>query len=561
LAKESQEYSFKETAGYNTGIGNLSTTRFSTVFHDITGISFAESPSSNNKADAQTNTSSANKTIRFDSMGQSFTMKLNPNAVLSRSLLSTNLTLTTPLNFPEILSGKIIGDEQSWARVTMAEGEMIGLMQTNGVLYQIDTSANLGLTNRSKTVLFEPQSMNRRSSSSALTSGSDLLVYADELGSMGSDNHHSSELLSSDNGVRRTIRVGIVVDSRFNEHHNNQGLTRAVSIINAVDGIYQEQLGVALQLDQIVFYDNALTDPMRNAGGSIEDILTFFRTVRINEVALNSDLTLVHLFTGLRDPNNVIGLGWIDTACRRDGYDVSVSTPFAFDALLAAHEIAHNLGALHDDNPACFADSNDIMWPRLSTSTNSRFSYCSRGAMSSGVSSSCNLDNLDLSIKLESHSTQRKLQHDLLIKVTNNDMTRRAMATVSATDLPSGTNATFDDSSCEFSDGKIVCQHGDIPAQQTHEVRVSIVYPDDSEQTVASTIIPSAFTDIEIHNNQMSIQIPPGESATDELPDAELPPQSDDALLASGGGGAGTMLIPLAATFFAGRKRRRPGSG
>lgn len=136
----------------------------------------------------------------------------------------------------------------------------------------------------------------------------------------------------------------------------------------------------------------------------MDQILSAYRDIRLGDVALPADLALVHLFSGYDDPDKVIGLGWIDTACRLDGYDLSVSTPFPYDMLLSAHEIAHNLGADHDDSAACISDNvitgSEIMRSELSGSTQPVFSSCSISKMKPALTAECVLDNTNVGVDL-----------------------------------------------------------------------------------------------------------------------------------------------------------------
>lgn len=292
----------------------------------------------------------------------------------------------------------------------------------------------------------------------------------------------SLQQLRYENGIEvpGALRIAAVVDSHYNEHHGGRGVSRALSLINVVDGIYQEQFGVALVLDSVIAYTNPATDPMRNQGGAIDNMLESFRVVSQQEPQLRSDLTMVHLFTGLRDPNGVLGLGWIDTACRTDGYNVSLSTPFAYDALLAAHEMAHNLGALHDDNPSCNTDRSNIMWPRLSSQTAPAFSQCSLNAVRTGLAASCNLENIDLAIGMQSRTGPDGSGRSMLTFVSNRDPVRSVEKVRSLTRLPSGSRVLDVPDECTVSNlpqsggPEVVCELGDIEALGSRSVTLLI---------------------------------------------------------------------------------------
>jgi len=157
--------------------------------------------------------------------------------------------------------------------------------------------------------------------------------------------------------VTRVARIGIVVDSLYQEAIGGRGLNNAISTLNSVDGLYREKFGLALMVDVVVL----LTDDTALSlnGASLEDNLNLFRDYRILSDLLPEDLSLVHLFTGVQSDDDAVGLAFSGSACRTDGYDVSMSRPFLFPVELAAHEIGHNLGADHDDATLECADISD----------------------------------------------------------------------------------------------------------------------------------------------------------------------------------------------------------
>ena len=104
-----------------------------------------------------------------------------------------------------------------------------------------------------------------------------------------------------------------------------------------------------------------------------------------------SSVSLAHLFSGNTAIDEPVGLAWIDTACRSDGYDVGISTPYQHDILLAAHEIAHNLGLGH------VGGSNNLLSETGSSTalTNSQISTINNSFLSQPVSTSATLVTLD----------------------------------------------------------------------------------------------------------------------------------------------------------------------
>jgi len=460
----------------------------------------------------------------IDVAGLSLTLNLTPNFVTSNSTFAIDGTTDLQSSWfrPQAYQGSVAGDPDSWVRVIKnADGHFLGQLQAFGELYEVSPSADN--TKTTAHTLPSMQEQLRSITGGALSGGVvDKVLYPPTQKFIANETQRSAinnlrESFGVD--VPKAMRIGIVVDSRFNEYHRGAGLNRAVALINVIDGIYQSELGAALILDTVVAYTDAASDPMRNANGSVEEILETFRSVRASEPKLNSDLTMVHLFTGARDALGVLGLGWIDTACRTDGYDISLSTPFAYDALLAAHEMAHNLGALHDDAPSCSTGRSNIMWPRLSSLTQPNFSACSLEAIAPALAASCNLENIDLSVELQSlqQSNGTGTGRTLSAVVRNNDPARNAATVNSNFFLPFGSTVTLLPGNCSesFDDASnsplITCAHGDIAAQATQRIQLELRLDTSPRAQWAQVRVGSSLAaDTQISNNQSQLNLVSG---------------------------------------------------
>lgn len=311
--------------------------------------------------------------------------------------------------------------------------------------------------------------------------------------------------------IERTLRIGIVIDSHYNDTFNNNGLEKALSIVNIINGIYQQELGVAIKLETAYLFIDPTTDPLRSIENGIDEIMSRFRDVRLSLPKLPADLTLVHLFTGLTDPKDVLGLGWIDVACRTDGYDVSVSRPYQFDALLTAHEIGHNLGAVHDNNLACNTENRKIMSARLSHTTEAEFSDCSREFMAPLIAAECNLDNLDLSIDLRQNTdfsrTDQHTEQVVSVVIQNQDNSREAVRIVTDIRFSEGIRLSQNDSRCqEFAD-RLECEIRSLTPGAEDELRLGFSLEQHQTGEITATLRPQHFSDLAAANNVASLSL------------------------------------------------------
>ena len=506
-----------------------------------------------------------------------------PQQDLQSKSIATASTITTPdthqsdWSAPEVLSGHVDGDPDSWARLLkLNNGLYLGQVYAYDRMFAVEPDSDNqttqvteqpSLTEQNAALLQRLQQSSNRSPSTSTTI--DYLIYPPPADTGLTSRNATNDLrVTTGVDVPRVLRLGIVVDSRFDNFHNGQGLNHALSLINVIDGIYQQQLGAAIQLEAVVDYTDPQTDPMRNLQGPVENLLAAFGNVRLVEPQLPANLTMVHLFTGLLDPDGVLGLGWIGTACRTDGFDVSLSTPFEFDALLAAHEMAHNLGAGHDNTAACATDSSRLMWPRLSSRTRPEFSDCSLLAIAPGIAASCNVDNIDLAASQQMLPSVNTNEISFRFTAANLDPTRTAPSVRALIDLPAGASVAalpgncgnaIDNNNASSGDQavtRVICLYGDMGPGSTASVDMRLqILPSSAQQILRTQVLSPSAADTQPLNNVAQANLA-SNANVNALPDLTDQPGTlndgdttqlsagiaDDQGLVSAGGGAGVSL-------------------
>ena len=307
--------------------------------------------------------------------------------------------------------GKIEGDDNSWVRLTQGSDSLDGIISRYGKRFRLQQKGN-------QPVEIKP-----------LADKHDLRVTLTN----NPLSRTAANVVKPAQPVTRIAKIAIAVDSKYNALHNGKGLEYALSLINSVDGIYREEFGLALQVESAINVIDAAADPFNYGNIAIEPMLRSFRDYRMRTPLIDEDVSLVHLFSGNKPADEPVGLAWIDTACRTDGYDVGISTHYAHDILLVAHEIAHNLGAHHDNETACAASTDKVMWPYISAGTSQHFSSCTVKAVKRSLARSCHAEvvDLELAATVDSGSTAG-------ITVKNNDSFRASPAAALAIDLPEG---------------------------------------------------------------------------------------------------------------------------
>lgn len=486
--------------------------------------------------------------VDIDSLQDSWSIQLQKKSLLG----SVSSVQTALYDMPEFFSGFVIGNPGSWVRLARdsADSTLTGHIYSNDTLFELQYREDIG--------------------------GYAIARLADSASQLQQSIEAPSNKLSfngrsSNNGplpLAKAIRVGIVVDSRYNEQYNGRGLAHALGVMNGVDGLYQNQLGLAVVVESFRVYEDPDTDPLRKLNGSTDELLERYRDERLLDSELSKDLALVHLFSGFRDPLKVIGLGWISTACSFNGYDLSLSTPFPFDILLAAHEIAHNLGALHDDDAQCISDDGitgaEVMWSELSGSTRPTFSSCSVNAIRKTIDTGeCVADDIDVSVALEAMPTAGSDQQAIQITVFNQDLARRANQVNSLTTFPLGTTLSNPSAGCLIQGATLSCQHDPIGAQQLSKLTANAMFNGIINPVITTDLNIELFMDTRHQDNRAALQIdsssvmtngssPASSPASGDSRPGTLGEQADDESLAESdsGGSAGGINAGSASTFF-----------
>ena len=167
----------------------------------------------------------------------------------------------------------------------------------------------------------------------------------------------------------RVIELYAEIDTAWYRLYGENSLAEVESIIHAVNGVYEAQLGLTIQIVGSRVYTSG--DPY----GDREPLLRL--TELLQQFALRGrgeEHDLIHLFTGSDLTGGVIGVAIIGGICD-SRLHFGLSQDFGHPSLmpiLVAHEIGHNLGSQHDTT------GQQIMAPAISP--DSEFLFSERSA-------------------------------------------------------------------------------------------------------------------------------------------------------------------------------------
>lgn len=332
------------------------------------------------------------------------TVAVNVNGVdLEFDLSSSPLTLETQWKDGQlqdqsppvagVFVGTVVGDDDSWVRAVIVDDTISGVAYAYGNTYTMQSGTLIGTLD-----YYQPRSAKSRNAgvvdavSTEAEVGHDGLVPPPQLGAA-----FAGELIPTAHSDLRVVPLSIVLDAEFDRYHGGNGLIVALNQLNVADGIYRK-FGLALAVDEVQVYGDTDYSPLLAEPSTLESYLLDFRDYRQDKKTLFNDSVLTYLFTGKQRTDTTLGLAWIDTLCRTDGYDVGITTPSAIGEVLLTHELGHSLGSAHDSDTSCNQDTTKIMWPHISSRTSVEFSRCSSESVSHAHGKSCLVNAVDVSL-------------------------------------------------------------------------------------------------------------------------------------------------------------------
>ncbi len=451
---------------------------------------------------------------------QQMTVLLNENETFSNiSIKGSNATATDKK--VNAYSGIVKGQPDSWARLTIDNPSVRGLISVYGQQHELVPVTSGGSLSDFHTLLLGDADGNTSEVHDHVflppTSKDSLNNYLRTIKNV-------DDVTLTPGSVSHVAIIGVVIDSKYNDYHSGNGVTEALSILNTTDGLFREQLGIALQVETIVVIEDRDNDPMNLGSVSMETMMRNFKDYRVASNDLGSDIGLATLFTGNKNNDAALGLAWIGSACRTDGYDVSVVSPYKMPSLLSTHEIGHTLGAPHDSETACASQNQHMMWPYLSINTGRTFSSCSKQAIAETMqANNCHVDAIDLSIDLNGID-----QSYLSVAVTNQNTQQAIPSAIVSISGPGVGNAESSNSCRKINDSQLECSIGSLSPMLSSNLEFQFPNTLAQNAQITATVAGSGFMDVEIYNNSFKTDL------YGNLSKHSLPVSSDPITIGSG---------------------------
>jgi len=471
---------------------------------------------------------------------QHMTLLLNKSEAVTNAVFKGN-AFSQIDNTLNAFAGIVAGEPESWARITIDNKNVRGMISTNTErLELLPVTTGRSLSDFHTLLLGDIDGNASEAPDHALIPPKSEDKLDNFLRTI------KTHTQVTEGVVNQVAKIGVVVDSKYNDYFSGRGAAEALSILNATDGLFREQLGTAVIVDTVVVIEDRNNDPMNLGSVPMEAMMRNFREYRMQSSDLEGDIGLATLFSGNKNSDSALGLAWIGSACRTDGFDVSVVTPYNFAALLSTHEIGHTMGAPHDTDTNCASENNHIMWPFLSSRSGRTFSSCSKESVARVMAANyCYADALDISASLQNISAT-----SLSINISNKDTQRATPDGLLTISGPQVGSSTVPGNCSNISSDKIQCRLGTIIPLDSTEIGLDFQDPLPETAKIAVSVAGESFIDVNTNDNSFQTDLHGNISALSALDDSNQIALSDNFGSGSGNASSGGAVNPLSSLLL-----------
>jgi hypothetical protein len=484
--------------------------------------------------------------MSFEAYGRRFDLELEPNERLLRKLSAADKSALA--GYP-VYRGRLQGAPESWVRLTRIGRDVHGLIWDGTQLYFIEPARIAerfmiapGRLAPSATAIYrlaDTESDLGAEFCRVVTPAepSPAAAYQSLVGELKQE----AALAAAPTGQ---MEIALLGDFEFTTDHPGDAEATALARLNAVDGIFSDQVGVHLQVTTVRMFATAV-DPF--TATTVPDTLLDEVGVYKNNAANGIRATgVAHLMTGRNLDGQTVGIAFTSSICSaRFGASLSMGGAEISNAnavLVAAHEIGHNFGAPHDTEAgsACeSAPAGFLMEPRLNG--NSTFSSCSLMQIRPEVEAAACITPFafaDGALSATPGTVNTPVDQAAALAVNVSSVGGLALdGTIVTIAIPA--SITIDSSvptagTCSAGGGAVTCDLGSIPGGSSRRIDMSVRGSQNGGFTAAVTL--AASNDSNGQNNTLNVSLNVGQAPTPS-------PGTDD----GGGGGAfgWTALLSL----------------
>ena len=424
-------------------------------------------------------------TAQFDAYGRRFSLSLVDN---DRVLSKLSRQRKAQLESYKLLRGSLDGAPGSWVRLTETPGGIEGAIWDGHDLYTVTRYDRISSFLTTPLDAAPGQTVVYRLSDSLDMLPRDFCALAGDVKTSKAANgldQYNAVLHEIQGGmvgpqITRQIEISLIADADFQAAEGADPTAAMLARLNIVEGIFSEQVGLLILATDLRLTGPG-TDPFTSTKGStLLEQLSAFRSAT-PEVRARG---LAHLMTGKDLDGTTAGIAYVRTVCDVErGVSISSrSFGTTISALIMAHELGHNFGAVHDGEAgtACASTPGGfIMAP--SVSGFSTFSHCSIESMEPVIAAAACVTpaqyadvTVDAAVNTVTGEGGLPFTLPFIVRSTGNSQATDATLTVT---LPSNTAFTIESvstsmGSCSVSGLTATCSLGTMAVDSSANVSV-----------------------------------------------------------------------------------------
>lgn len=463
--------------------------------------------------DSQQKAAGELRKLQFTAYGRAYTLSIDAN-----DTFHDGAELKASRSSLKLYRGAIDGLNGSWVRLATKGHEVHGMLWDGSHIYVVAPSSQV------QEQLVSPE---QGGNASVIFRLSDVLIDSRAV-SCAADGlpqtHKASEaydaLLNEISrveskgalGASMRLELSALGDSPYLERYASEQEARDAILLrlNNVDGIFSSQLGVEIQVPTVHIHSHD-SDPLSSVAEA-GDLLEELARVRSKSPELRSR-GLTHLFTGRDLEGTTIGIAYVDALCQaRDGVgltETSGNRGTWYESLVAAHEIGHNFGAVHDggDN-VCRDTPKDLFLMSPTVSGADTFSQCSLQRMRPKIDRArciASLPPANVSIPSDLGAISRAVgttfDWDLSVTNTGGTSAREVRSEVRVAPALAVEDAYVTGGSCTSGAGIVQCQLGDLAGGTSRAIHLRLRSDAIGTNSISAHVFSQNATDADGKDN------------------------------------------------------------
>ena len=423
-------------------------------------------------------------TAQFDAYGRRFSLSLVDN---DRVLDKLSAQRKQQLQAYRLLRGSLDGAPGSWVRLTETPAGVEGAIWDGHDLYTVTRYDRIAPYLTTPLDADAGQTVVYRLSDAIDVLPRDFCALADDAQMAKAANgleQYQALVREIETGLyatqlTRQIEISVIGDKDFQAAESADPTAAMLARLNIVEGVFSEQVGLLILATDLRLMPGA--EPFTaTKGTTLLEQLGAYRKATAEVRARG----LAHLMTGKDLDGTTAGIAYVRTVCDVErGVSVSSrSFGTTISALIMAHELGHNFGAVHDGEEGTVCASTGggfIMAP--SVSGFSTFSQCSLGTMEPVIASaecvtSAEYADVTVDTGVTSVTGEGGLPFTLpfVVRSTGNTTAMDALLTIT---LPENSAYTIESAatslgSCSVSGLVVSCQLGAMTGETSAQVNV-----------------------------------------------------------------------------------------